>query len=557
MKKPFYEYVDNVLDGKIITGKFIRLAVERFIKDCDKKDYIFDYKEGERVVNFAEKFCHHWKGPKRGKPIILEPHQHFYWIQKYGWRNPNAADPDGKLLPRFRRSAKMIARKQYKTTEAAVESLFHMAKGIDQPAQVFTCATKEDDAVVVVNDAGRIAMASPKLKGKFRCMIHEPYVRRVIYGESFMTYMTKGHDAVDISMGIGDECHDWPDASIKNRIESAMGNRLAPTFSTITTAGFDKSGYCFDTLRDTSIKILNQQLEDEEQLILIFEMDEEDDWKDSELWVKPNPNLHHSLSHKPYLESEFKKAVNEGGTTEVNFKTKNLNMWVDAPVVWIQSEVWQKNRHGINPETLKGKLCYGGLDLARTVDLNAFVLWFPNADGEISAALPFFWIPESKVENHKDRVDYQKWIDKGLMFKTAGNVADYKQIATDIKRIISEYNFKSLAYDRYLTGHGVLADLLDEGIECHELGQNIVTLNMPTKELERIVTSGKLEHFGNPVLAWMMGNTLLTKDTSGNVKPDKGKSEKKIDGVSAMINALAEFKTFEGQEIDLTFTAIK
>lgn len=545
MKSPFYQYVDGVLDEKLVVGSLIKKAVERFVRDCDKKDFVFDYKEGQRVVDFAEKFCCHWKGPKKGKPILLEPHQYFYWIQKFGWKNPNTD------LPRFRRSLKLIARKQYKTTEAAVESLFHMAKGIDQPAQVFTCATKEDDAVVVVNDAGRISQESPKLRNHFKVSIHEPYVRRVFMNNgSFMTYMTKGHDAVDISWGIGDECHDWPDASIKNRIESAMGNRLAPMFSNLSTAGFDKSGYCFSTLRDTGIKILHQDLEDDEQLILIFELDDTDDWKDPSKWVKPNPNLPYSLSHKPYLESEFKKAVNEGGTTEVNFKTKNLNMWVDAPVVWIPSEVWQKNKHGIEKDSLLGKPCFGGLDLARTVDLNAFLLWFNNVHGDISAVLPFFWIPEAKVNNHKDRVDYQKWIDKGYIIKTSGNVADYKQIAHDIQQIISKYDFKSLAYDKYLTGHGVLADLVDNGIQCHELPQNIVTLNMPTKELERIVTGGKLEHFGNPVLSWMMGNTLLTRDTSGNVKPDKGKSEKKIDGVSAMINALAEFKTFENQ----TFT---
>lgn len=551
MKSPFYEYVDGVLDGKLIVGKFIRLAVERFIKDCDKKNYVFDLKEGQRLVDFAEKFCRHWKGPMKGKPFILEPHQYFYWIQKYGWRNPNAADPSGKMLPRFRRSGKMISRKQYKTTEVAVESLFHMIKGIDQPAQIFSAATKEDDAVVVVNDAGRIAMASPKLRAKFKCQIHEPYVRRVIYGESFMTYMTKGHDAVDISFGIGDECHDWPNSSIKDRQESAMGNRLAPMYTTVTTAGFDKSGYCYSTFRDTGTKILEGILEDDEYLFLIFEMDEGDDWKDKSVWPKSNPNLEYSLTHLRYLESEFKKAVNEGGTTEVNFKTKNLNMWVDAPVVWIQNEVWMKNRHGITLDDLAGKRCYGGLDLARTVDLNAFALYFPEVKDDISAVLLFFWIPEAKINNHNDKVDYQKWTDRGHITKTSGNVADYRKIAADIKEIVKKYDFRSLAYDKYLTGHGVLADLLDDGLQCHELAQNIVTLNMPTKELERIVTAGKLEHFGNPVLTWMMGNTMLATDTSGNVKPDKGKSEKKIDGVSAMINALAEYKTFENQSITI------
>lgn len=520
---PFYKYVEDVINEKIVVGKFIRLAVERFIRDVEKKDYDFNYKEGERIVKFGA-MCNHWKGPKVGTPILFEPHQHFYLIQKYGWINPNTG------LLRFRRSVKMIGRKQYKTTEAAVESLFHMKKGIDQPAQVFTCATKEDDAVVVVNDAGRIAMCSPKLKGSFKCSIHEPYVRRVICDNgSFMTYMTKGHDAVDISMGIGDECHDWPDASIKNRIESAMGNRLSPMFTTITTSGFNKEGYCFGTLRDTSIKILECVLTDDEQLILIFELDPEDDWKDKDMWVKANPNVTYSLTHMPYLESEFMKALNEGGSTEVNFKTKNLNMWVDAPTTFISAEVWDKNSHGKTIED--GETCYGGLEVGPSGEISALCLLFP---GEITKIKMLFWIAEEALKFHdfyRDNKDFIK-IDPG-------NEVENEVAINWIVEACGKYNMHSFCFANTQKNNSIVQGLIRWGYEGNPISQGMSGIANATGEWEKALRSGQVEHFNNPILKMHNSNCLAIKKESGTRIEKNGK----VLGIYACLNAWSQYKT--------------
>jgi phage terminase large subunit-like protein len=528
---PFYQYIEDVLNDKIVVGRYIRLAVERFIRDIDKKEFLFDEKEGTRIVNFAEKFCHHWKGPKQGKPIILEPHQHFYWVQKYGWFNPETN------LLRFRRSVKMIARKQYKTTEAAIESLFHMKKGIDQPAQVFTCATKEDDAVVVVNDAGRIAMKSPKLKSSFKVSIHEPYVRRVICDNgSFMTYMTKGHDAVDISFGIGDECHDWPDASIKNRIESAMGNRISPMFSTITTSGFDKSGYCFGTLRDTCIKILEQVLFDEEQLILIFELDPEDDWKDPNVWVKANPNVTYSLTHMRYLESEFKKALNEGGRTEVNFKTKNLNMWVDAPEVFIPSEVWNANTHGIEIDSLLGENCYAGLEVGPSGEISALALLFP---GEVKKLKLMFFCSEEGVKRTETYLKY-----KDLIRIDAGNEVENDVAIQWIVEEFQKYNLHSFCFPNTQKNNSIVQGLIKMGYIGNPLSQGVNGISDSTNEWEKLLRAGEIEHFNNEILRWQNSNCLAVRKEAGT----RIEKNPKVLGIYASIMAIAQWKTIASTE---------
>jgi phage terminase large subunit-like protein len=544
-KEPFYQYVEGVLNGREIVGKFIRQAVERFVLDCDRKEFVFDYKEGKRIINFASK-CNHWKGPKARTPIILDPHQHFYLIQKYGWKE------SGTGLPRFTRTFKEIGRKTGKTTEVAVESIYHVMYGIDEAAQVWTCATKEDDAIILVNDAGRIIEATPGLRSKFKLQISGLYVRRVSYDKrkAFIAFMTKGQDAVDTSMGIGDECHDWPNASVKQRIESSMGNRLAPSFTNITTAGFDKASYCYATLRDGAIKVLDRSIVDDRQLVIMHELDEEDDWKDKEKWIKANPNIPFSQTQMRYLENQFSDAIKEGGTTEVNFKTKNLNMWVDAPAVWIQTETFMKNMRGFPVENLKGRECFGAWHNITGKDLEAFCLFFPNIDTfdttdkdgnattlDIHAVKMLFFLPSDVFGN----TEFSKWgdfinVDPG---NTSGNAFIFDKIMAEI----NEYQLDSVVFRQGQENNAVVQMLINAGITCNPINQGPIASSQPTAAWGDALKSHQIEHFGNPVLKWCNSNTMAIQK-GDNIKIERAGS--KTCGIAACINAMDQWKTVSG-----------
>jgi phage terminase large subunit-like protein len=541
-KEPFYQYVEGVLNGRALVGKYMRLAVERFVKDCDRKDFVFDYKEGKRIVDFAA-LCNHWKGPKAGTPIILDPHQHFYLIQKYGWKQADNG------LPRFTRTFKGVARKTGKTTEAAIEGIFHMMKGREHAAQVWTCATKEDDAIILVNDAGRIIENTPHLKKEFRLQISGLYVRRVSLPsrQAFMAYMTRGQDAVDTSMGIGDECHDWPNASVKQRIESSMGNRIAPSFTNITTAGFNKSSYCYTTLRDKSIKILEGTVQDDRHLALLFELDPEDDWKDESVWVKAAPNLPFSETQQRFMKDQFVDAVNEGGTTEVNFKTKNLNMWVDAPSVWIQKEVWEKNSHGISEEDLLGRECYGGLDLVSGTDMNSLALFFPDVREGIHAVKMLFWKPDALQLASEDHEQYVE--------SCMGNTIDNDFVFEKIEAEIQKYFLNSIAFYNARSNHDILQALVRIGVVCNPITQSYHGLSTPSLTWEELLKGQHIEHFKNPLLGWMNSNcNVLRKANDIRVERVGGKTT----GIIACINALAQWKTVEaeGKMTDFEFKSL-
>jgi phage terminase large subunit-like protein len=544
--KKFWQYIDDVENDRGVYGELIKLSVQRFLSDQKKKDFLFDYQTGERVVTFIEKFCRHWKGEWANKPFCLEPHQHFYFINLYGWLRA-----DGTR--RFRSSYKEVARKNAKTTEAALDSIYHMCKDNESGAQVYAGATKEAQAGIVVNDAGQIIKRSPALKKRFKLFELRANITRIVYPSlsSFMAPIGRDsdtQDGFDPSKAVIDEYHAHPTSHTRDVIESGMGARRQPMSNIITTAGFNKQGPCYN-LRHVMAQILRGILFDQSTLAIIHSMDKKDDWQDVKMWPKANPNFGSSVK-LDYMMDQFTKAKNEGGQKEVEFKTKNLNQWTDAADVWVQDELWMKNHYKTKPEDLHGLICFEGVDLASTTDINAVIFYFPDfrevKGKKINAILPMFYIPADNVKDmsRRDHVDYQKWIDEGYVKTTPGNITDYDYIEADIIAMRERYQLKRLGYDPWNAG-SMAGHLSNEGIECVEVRQGFSSLNGPTKKFERMARSGQFEHFNNPVIRWMLGNVALDKDANGNIKPNKAKSVNKIDGVSALICAMFAQQSME------------
>jgi phage terminase large subunit-like protein len=548
------KYANDVISGKVVAGKFIQLAAKRFISDLKRSDIVFDVKLGQRAVNFIERKLRHWEGSWRGKPLILEHWQKFIVMQIFGWQQ------NGKR--RIRSIYIQVARKNGKTSFAAAIMLYHMIADKENSPQVLVGANNEDQAKICVNSGGRIIQQSPV----FKDLLDEEVIKLSVYGRNIISIYHKDKDGAvkamsknpqtqdgfNPSMGVVDEYHEAKDDALLNVIESGQGARPEPLLFVITTAGFVKTGPCYMKLRKSSIDILELKIEDDHHLAFIYEPDEGDRWDDEKTWGKSNPNLGVSVFPE-YLRSRLKKAKNEGASKEVDFKTKNLNMWVDAPTVWLQDEIWMQNTHGINPEELKGAICYGGLDLATGIDINAFCLYFPKFREVggiwINPVLWWFWIPRSKVKT--EDFDYTEWVERGFITPTDGvfdNIIDHKKIVFDITQLPLSYNIQAIAFDQRLAYHGVIQELgttfgtseNDEWIQgLYPFTQSMPNVSLAAKDFEKKVSNFELEHFGNPVARWMIGNVVLKKDPVGQIMPDKSKSQNKIDGIAAVLNALA------------------
>ena len=147
----------------------------------------------------------------------------------------------------------------------------------------------------------------------------------------------------------------------------------------------------------------------------------------------------------------------------------------------------------------------------------------------------------------KENINYDLWVQAGYVKKAAGNVLDYEFVKADILEQVEIYDLESSAYDRWNSSQTII-ELQDEGMEFNPFGQGYGSMSAPSKEFEKLVLSGRIEHFGNPVLRWMLASTVIKTDPAGNIKPDKEKSVQKIDGIVASIMALGEWMTKQAEE---------
>ena len=533
------KYVQDVLSGERIAGKLEIAGCERYLRDkveaLDKGFYL-DTKAGERIIHFAQKLKH-TKDKWAGQPFLLEPWQMFVLYNGYGWKRAN-----GKR--RFTTIYIRVARKNGKTAIASTVGLYGLyAEGISR-AEVYSVATTRDQAKLCFSDAVAIVKCTA-LNKRLKC-----YRDSIAYEDkgSFFKPLSADygiHDGYSPSTVLVDEYHAHKDNGMLDVMKSGEAAREEPMNFIITTSGFNKNYPCYAF--DKNVKnVICGITQDESLFGMIYEMDEGDDWRDPKNWYKANPNLGISVSID-YLAEQVQDALNRPEAV-VNVKTKNLNMWVDAEDTWILDNKWMETSVTEDDSLLQGMECWGGLDLSNVSDITAFVLIFKDEEGRLYLK-PYFWIPEDTLKEKiaKENVFYAEWVQKGYVKVTPGNVVDYDYIRTDIDKIADEYNVQSIAYDRWNSSQMVI-NMQSDGFTMSPFGQGYGSMSAPTKEFEKMVLNKKLEHFGNPVLRWMMSSVAIQRDPAGNIKPDKRKSSQKIDGVVASIMALGEMMTVMANE---------
>lgn len=538
-KEKVLQYIDRVMSGNRIAGKYEKLTVERQLNDlkyATEKGLYFDEKAAKKAMAFFT-LLKHYKGEWAGKELELEDWQCFIVWCVFGWYRSGG-------VRRFNYANIEEARKNGKTTFAAGIALYMMVLDGEAGAEIFSAAVDRDQAKICWEAAKKMVEKSPALQ-KYLVT----YTNSIIMESTSSTFKplskdSGNKDGLNPHCAICDERHAWQTDDIFNVIKSGMGARKQPLIFTITTAGFNMESPYYQS-RKVMIDILEGVKKQENEFVMIFCPDKGDDWKDPRTWEKANPNMGVSVSYE-YMENELNDAVNKGGTVEVNFKTKNCNMWVDAPDVWIPDDIITENNRGVTDDDLIGMECYAGLDLASHVDINALALFFP----ELKAVKMFFWIPEGKVKEKEDKVDYRRWAEQGYIKITPGDVIDIDFQVADIEKICRDYKVLNLAFDPAKAYHGTIQGLQKAGLDdiLDEFPQSMMNMSEPTKKLEAFIRDRVVDLMDNPVLRWMFRNVIIYKDANDNIKLDKKKSPNKIDGVVAVVDAIGGMMSIEAEK---------
>ena len=542
MLEQYHRYISDVESGKAVVCLYIKQAVARQqadLKRAAKKSfpYFFDETEAQRWLSFIS-ILRHTSGEWKGKQFLVQDFQAFRWACLFGWQRK-----DGKGR-RFRRAYIEVARKQGKTEEAAAVALGGLIIDGEETAQIFSAATTRQQAKIVYSAARIMARQlredSEIMRDSIRLMTH-----RIIHlpSDSFFEALSSEADTLD---GLGphvaiiDEFHAHGTSDVMDAILTGMGKSPQPIAYIITTAGFDIESPCFN-LRRSAIDILSGAKVDETLFTVIYTLDEEDDWNDEKTWIKANPQIGVTPTLE-FMSAQYQKAVNEGGQSEVQFKTKNLNIWTSSSKTWIPDEIWQKNPKEIDYKALEGRVCYGGIDFASVADFTALCLVFPpeDEDGEF-VLLPFFWIPDEVAKiRARDFPDVKRWIDAGLVTVTPGNVTDYAFLEDEMKRLRGIYRMLSVGYDPHNAWQTV-SRLEADDFNMSKYSQAVVNMSPPAKEFERLARQFRLNHGDNPVLRWMLSNVMPDYKYNDNLRLSKMTKNQKIDGIIAAVIGIGEY----------------
>lgn len=533
MKHRAEQYAEDVRSGKVTACHWVRQAVERYYKDLDNaidKGWLFSRQHAERAVNFIEKLKH-VKGKWAGQYLKLEPWQCFIVWNIFGWI---MADTGAR---RFTEAYVEVARKNGKSTLASGIALYMEFADKELGAEVYSVATTRDQARICFDYAQQMVRASDL---RNYAVVTRDAIAFEKMGATYKPLSSEGKtlDGKHSHCVICDEYHAHPTDEVYDVMQTSMGARQQPLMFIITTAGLNTSVPCF-AYRKTMCQMLDGAIDADRNFAIIYTLDDIEEVDNPDTWVKANPCYGVSLGEE-WLRDQYDKMKREPSKI-ANIMTKSFNVWMDAPTVWIPDRQWAELKSVVPMDELAHKPCVAALDLAAVNDYCALCLLFHER--ERYQMLWRFYIPEDKYRNRaeiaRENASIEEWVRKGYIIVTPGNVTDYDYIIADVDGLMLQYNITAFAYDPW-NASSVAPKLVERGLHLEPFSQTISNYALPTKEFERIVGLGIVDHYDNPVARWMLSNVVIRQDVNGNRRPDKGKSSEKIDGIVAAIMALGQ-----------------
>lgn len=533
-------YAKDVVSGKIVACKYVRLACQRHLDDLSKeKNAEFPFRWDKSFANKICKFVSlmvHTKGEWAGTRINLEPWQCFLLAVPFGWLRK----VDG--LRRFREIYNEIPRKNGKSILGAGIGLYMFAGDGEPGAEVYAGATSEKQAWEVFRPARNMCLKNPNFKNYFGIYVGAKNLSILADGSRFEPLIGKPGDGASPHCAIVDEYHEHPTPELYDAMSTGMGARSQPMLVTITTAGTDTSKPCYDK-REESIKVLEGTLENDELFALIYTIDDSDDWTDWRVWQKANPNLGASL-YEDYLRSHLRKATQVASRQNI-IKCKHLNIWSNAGAAWINMVKWNACRADVSLDDFAGEQCWLGVDLASKIDLTAMMLLFPRGDEYFLFGR--YYLPADTI-NLPENAHYQRWVSEGHLTETPGARTDYRYLMDDLLVFNEKFAIQELAYDPR-EAEMLMQEIREQvSFPCIEINQGPALISEPMKEFEALYLDEKLHHDGDPVLAWQASNVVLKSTKTKAYYPGKERMENKIDGIVASIMALSRAKLHERTE---------
>lgn len=542
---PVLEYYDLISAKKLLTSKKILRTYKHVVEDIilnDHSDYYFDEIKADKVIKFIERYCRHSKGKYAGKPLLLTLRQKAQISVVFGIIHKETG---------FRKYTKAInieARKNGKSTVASAIGLYMMVGDGEGGSEVYSVATKKDQAKIIWNEAKRMVNKSPSLRKRIKPLVAE---LKADFNDSVFKPLGRDSETLDglnVHGALFDEIHAWTDMNMVDVIVDGTASREQPLVWIVSTAGTVRENV-YDSIYEDAVLTINsydlEEVYDEHTIYFVYELDNPIEWRHEKYWIKANPELGsvkniEELRRKVELAKKDSKRVSNLLTKDFNIRGTSRSAWLDFYEI--------NNEEIFSLEDLKPRYGIGGIDLSKTTDLTcATVLFRVTGDPKVYVE-QMYWIPSEKLEDKvkEDKIPYDKWYEQGLLRLSEGGVINYRDITEwflEVQNEMDIYIFK-IGYDNWS------ASYLVEELKGH-FGKNALkpviqgkkTLSSPMGELGAELKAKNIIYNNHPILKWCMTNVAIDMDKNGNIQPVKNQNAKaRIDGFSSLLDAYVVYK---------------
>ncbi|UXR53412.1 terminase large subunit [Staphylococcus simulans] len=526
------EYYRQIKSGEIVASKRITKQYEKLIDDMyNHPQYIYDHAKAERPIKFIETFCRHSKGELAGKPLILDLFQKAYISALFGFVDKET----GKR--RYTESFFYVARKNGKTTMLSAIALYMMIADGESGAEVYSVASKRDQANILFDQAHEMIKQSPDLSRNIRKRKSDLYFSHNFSKMQSLGKNSNSLDGLNAHLVVIDELHSIQDRNLYEVMKQSQSARTQPLLIMITTAGTHR-GTIFDDLYEYACNVVDGNFKDDNFLPIMYELDEKKEYKNPECWQKANPSLNISKRVED-LERKVARAENDANNL-TGILTKDFNVRETSHNAWLTFE--QIN----NTETFDIKdfadwYAIGGADLSITTDLSCATLLFVDPETEMRYVHQMYWLPEDNLRERvdNDKIPYDKWHEQGLLRLCRGNTINYSDITEWFVEMIEDYEITPLwiYYDNYSARYWV-DEMEGHGFKMVRTPQGARTLSLPMQNLGADLKKHKVNYNNHPILKWCLTNTGIETDRNGNIVPVKNQSPKRrIDGTASLLDA--------------------
>ena len=533
------EYYNKIKSGEIVACEEITEFYKRMLEEETRRQdrtfpYFFDERSGQYVIDFIEKYCKHYQGEHAGELVKLELFQKAFIQTLFGWLEKDSG------YRRFREYFFEVARKHGKSFLSACIAVYMLACDDEAGAEVYTAATKIEQARIIYKAACNIIDQNPELSASIKTGRYEtnfPMMKSVMKP---LPAESKTLDGLNIHFAALDEIHEQKDRNMYDVLRQGMKARRQPLIGCITTSGFRREGL-YDSLHDYACDVAKGNIKDDRFLPLVYKLDDVSEWVNPKMWEKSNPGLG-TIKSYVQLADDVERAKNDNSYLPT-LLTKDFDMKQSETSTWLPFES-VINESSFDMSEVSHSYAIGGCDLSSVYDLTCATLVIRKPNGNIYALQKYF-IPQRKLDENlgtdAKQVPYKLWAEQGWLEINEGAQVDYSAVTKWFVEMVEKYDIRPLwiCYDRALAGYWV-SEMEEYGFEMERIPQGPFVWSQPMKELGCALTEHQINYNNNPILRWCLANTgvkALNKDGIETIQPVKLQQHRRIDGMVSLLNA--------------------